>query len=152
MLSEMTAENLVKFAEEAFAAGDDEQAALLAAELRQRGEDGDAEEIECILALRETADVLRAEGEWAHGDNVTGVAKEWFNAGFAPEEVREWLGSRTFRADAAAGLRGLGITPDGASAEVECCGYCDTVGYMVSNGDLSPEGALRAILVGGDGQ
>ena len=115
-LTEMTTENIRALAEEAFAAGDDAQASLCATELRQRGEEVEAEDIERNLALREIAEALRAEGEWAHGGNVAGTAREWFEAGFAPDEVREWLSARTFRADAAADLRDLGITPEQASA------------------------------------
>ena len=50
--TEMTTENLVKFAEEAFAAGDEAQVALVASELHQRGEDVEAEDIESRLDKR----------------------------------------------------------------------------------------------------
>ena len=142
-----TVSDLRDLASEAFQADDDARAALVAAELRQRGEEVEAEDIERNLALRETAEALRAEGEWAHGGNVAGTAREWFEAGFAPEEVRKWLSARTFRADAAADLRDLGITPEQASAEieVELGGYRVAVGYAVSNGDMLPANALRAI-------
>jgi hypothetical protein len=64
---EWSNQDLRDLAEEAFAAGDDEQARMCAEELRRRGEDDDAEDIERKLALRETAEVLRSHGDWATG-------------------------------------------------------------------------------------
>jgi hypothetical protein len=52
MLSEMTTENLVKFAEEAFAAGDEAQVELIIEALRGRDEAVEADDIENILDRR----------------------------------------------------------------------------------------------------
>jgi hypothetical protein len=50
---EWSNQDLRDLAEEAFAAGDDEQARMCAEELRQRGSEVEAEDIERILTLRE---------------------------------------------------------------------------------------------------
>lgn len=55
-----TISDLRDLASEAFQADDDARAALVAAELRRRGEEVEAEDIERALALRETAEALRA--------------------------------------------------------------------------------------------
>ena len=55
-----TVSDLRSLASEAFAAGDEAQVALVAAELRQRGEEVEAEDVEVRLALRKRANALRA--------------------------------------------------------------------------------------------
>jgi hypothetical protein len=116
-LSEMTTESLQALATEAFRADDDAQVALVAAELRQRGEE--VEDIERILTMRETAEVLRSHGDWATGCEVTETAREWVEAGFAPAQIEEWLNAGCYRAWDAESLREAGITPAQASAHVE---------------------------------
>lgn len=90
-LNEMTTENLVTLAAEAFEANDDAQAAFVAVELRFRGAQMEAEDIEDTLSIRAIGSTLRTAGDWAHGGNVTSTAKAWLEAGFTAAEVEQWL-------------------------------------------------------------
>jgi len=69
---------------------------------------------------------------------------------FGPDEVQAWLDARCFNSGDAYELKAAGVTPAQASTLTgEGLGeYVDTLGYKVSNSDLSVEEVL-AILAGG---
>lgn len=137
MLNEMTTENLVTLAAEAFEANDDAQAAFVAVELRFRGARMEAEDIEDTLSIRAIGSTLRHAGDWAHGGNVTSTAKEWHEAGFTADETSDWIDAGCFEPSAARRLLDAGVTPVQAKALVEACDYRGTVGYCFSNGDIT---------------
>lgn len=76
------------------------------------------------------------------GVSADEYAAEWLDAGVPVDEVPSWIESGTWEAASAAALRDAGIT---AAQAGECCpeGPCkgETIGYAVSNGDLSVERA-----------
>lgn len=147
-LTEMTTENIRALAVEAVEAGDDAQASLCATELRQRGAVVLAEDLETLLALRAVAEILRSEGDWAHGGNIHGTAREWVELGFAPSQVRAWLNARCFEPVSAVKLQAAGISPKQAAIVVYVGqgSYREMVGYAVSNGDMTIAEA-RLVLV-----
>jgi hypothetical protein len=86
--------------------------------------------------------VLESDRDFAiGGDDVEDVAREWTEENFSASEVRAWLDARAFSGTAAASMKAKGITPAMAKKrvgpEVGIGGYTDTIGYKVSNGDLS---------------
>ena len=91
------------------------------------------------------ATILRAAGEFAHGGTPDTTAGQWHLLGFAPDEVRTWLDARVFDPTAAKQLRDLHITPERAATRVTVSGYTDTVGYAVSNGDMTARHAARML-------
>jgi hypothetical protein len=100
-------------------------------------------------------EVIDNYGEWAHGGNVAETAVEWECCGFAPEQAAAWLDARCWDPGAAQELAAEGVTPEQAAVKVdadESYGYyVDTIGYKVSNGDLSAElGAYLAKHEEGD--
>lgn len=82
-------------------------------------------------------------GAWAHGGDPEGTAQEWCNAGFGVAETEEWLSARCFDAASAAALRDAGITAGDARWQPE--GNPETIGYLVSNGDMTVERARELI-------
>lgn len=88
----------------------------------------------------EMESAVAALGVWAHGGDVSEVASEWRSRGFAPTEATAWMSAGTFSASAADELRGLGVSPHQASCAVPWDGSM-TVGYAVSNGDITADEA-----------
>lgn len=131
MLNEKTTEDLVTLAAEAFAANDETQAALVAVELRARGEFLEAEEVEDTLSIRAIVSVLRHAGDWATGLDVVQTAQEWNESGFTADETSDWIDAGCFEPSAARRLLDAGVTPVQAKAKV------GTVGYCFSNGDIT---------------
>ena len=128
-------------------------------ELRRRGLHDQAQDVfdhvEAIRAekeyledqqrlLRETVEVLLHFGPWAAGDDPEATAQEWRDFGFCPDEVREWLRARCFQPGAALQLQFVQLGPGDASRRVESPvgRYTDTLGYLVSNRDLTAPEAL----------
>lgn len=99
--------------------------------------------------FRDIVKVLKSHGNPALGDApAEDIAQEWIDAGFEdPDEVDDWLVARCFRADVAYSLESAGITPEQASlrATAGTSNYEDTIGYKITNGDLSIEEAKRII-------
>jgi len=89
--------------------------------------------------MNELIEVLKFHGDFAHDGDVKAAAQEWLDEGFTAAEADEWLDARTFDPVAARRLLGVDIDATLASLETDAGigGYVDTVGYKVSNGDLS---------------
>jgi hypothetical protein len=98
-----------------------------------------AAEAEAVAAVLAAAGDMATGGEPAHD-----VAREWELAGFDAAAVEAWLGARCFRASAARALIAAGVTPEQASRRPE---GGETVGYAVSNGDLSATRAAALLAV-----
>lgn len=89
-----------------------------------------------------------------HGVEATGgrraaeVAREWAVAGFADaEEVDDWLSARCFTPAGALALDRAGLTPEQAAilTSAGTSGGEDTLGFKLTNGQLSFEEARRII-------
>lgn len=93
------------------------------------------------------AQVVRVEGFSTAVDEPVRVAEDWDDHGFAAEEVRAWLEGSTFDPGSAYELKEAGVTPSEAAKQagpdVGLGGYSHSVGYKVSNGDLSVADAVR---------
>lgn len=142
-----TVSDLRDLAAEAFEAGDDAQINLVIRELRQRGEECDAEDIERKLAVREIAEVLHPYRDWATGSDAHETAREWLECEFGADQVRGWLDAGCYRASDAAGLRDAGVTPEQAAMQVEAplWGFRGTLARAVCDGSMSVEGALERL-------
>ncbi len=94
-------------------------------------------------------EVLRRYDEAALTDesSVEEAAREWIAAGFAEEEIDDWLDARCFTAQGALGLEQRGITPEQAALRTRAGtkDYEDTIGYKIINNDLSFDEAMRII-------
>ncbi|HEX7175284.1 MAG TPA: hypothetical protein VF240_08375 [Pyrinomonadaceae bacterium] len=80
------------------------------------------------------------------GESSATVAREWAAAGFdSAEDVEDWLGARCFSAAGAKALDDAGLTPEQAAIRTRegATDYEDTIGFKVSNGDLSTDAARR---------
>ena len=67
-------------------------------------------------------------------------------AGFdSAEDVEDWLRARCFKAAGAKALDDAGLTPEQAAIRTRegASDYEDTIGFKVSNGDLSTDAARR---------
>lgn len=98
--------------------------------------------------IQNIAEIISSAGEFAHGDqDPEKIAEEWDQEGFTPQQVREWLDSRTFIPRVAVRLSDEGVTPDEAGTVVNIFfgNYRDTLGYAVSNHDLSIGRALAIV-------
>lgn len=91
------------------------------------------------------AAILRAAGEFAHGGTPDTTAGQWHLFGFEPAEVIAWLTARVFDPTAAKQLRDLHISPERAATRITLSGHTDTVGYAVSNGDMTARHAARML-------
>jgi len=110
-------------------------------------EEEEEEELEAYRSegIREfLQDLPQGDREWVCGENqVEDVAHEWAQQGFTALGVRTWIfQARCFCASTARALTVLGLTPEDCRSLV---GQGDTVGYHVSNGDMSPAEALLAL-------
>lgn len=94
-------------------------------------------------------EIIRQYGDFACGDpdDLQAVAQEWVDAGFTPAEADRWLDARCFCASTARALARAGFAPEeaGEEATAPCGSYQDTIGYLVSNGDLSLARALARL-------
>lgn len=100
---------------------------------------------DCYRVMSEMEETLDRYGEFAHGGDVEGAAQEWEGAGFTPDEAAAWIDARCWDADTARELADAGISPEQAATSVTVCGYADTIGYAVSNGDLTVGQALAML-------
>lgn len=105
-------------------------------------------------------ETLRHYGEFAHGGDPQGAADDWGNAGFSDLQsgvVAEWLEARCFDADTANEFARAGVSPDDASRKCSDLGLSplgdkgETIGYAVSNGDLSVAEVVAALAAERDG-
>jgi hypothetical protein len=94
-------------------------------------------------------EVIERHGRAARGRMpLEEAARAWIDAGFEEaEEIDEWLSARCFEAGGAQRLELAGITPQQAAARTTAgrADYEETIGYKVTNGDLSLEEARRLI-------
>ena len=109
----------------------------------------DGHDLDQSGAIRSISEVLELHGEAALGDRpALAVAKEWIDAGFDDaEDVNDWLRARCFKAEHASRLEVAGIMPEqaGIKTTAGAADYQDTIGYKVSNDDLSIDEARRII-------
>ena len=94
--------------------------------------------------LQEIAAVLITHGFI----DAAAMAPSWVDAGFDDaEEVGEWLAARCFTADAAQRLENAGFTPAQAALRTNAGAgdYEDTIGFKLTNQDLSVSEARRII-------
>lgn len=100
--------------------------------------------------LTKIVELLERRGPHADaaGRPAEASAREWLASGFEEaEEVEGWLAARCFTAESARALEEAGLTPEQAAIRTrEGAGdYEDTLGYKITNGDLSLEEARRII-------
>jgi len=97
--------------------------------------------------IEEIARALERGGAAAtRGESPASVAREWAAAGFdCAEDVEDWLSARCFKAAGAKALDDAGLTPGQAAIRTRegAADYEDTVGFKVSNGELSTDAARR---------
>lgn len=89
-------------------------------------------------------DTLNHYGDFAlGGESANEVAAQWERHGFTlAADVDAWLKARCFDPQAASDLWAAGVTPSQATAAVMVGGQSVTIGYAVSNGDLSADAAV----------
>jgi hypothetical protein len=92
-------------------------------------------------------DVIERHGQFAHGGNPDDTAETWEGAGFATDEVDEWLQARCFDPNAARDLTDAGVTPEMARMKTSAGAgdYVDTVGFKVADGDLEVDEARELV-------
>lgn len=99
--------------------------------------------------LQSISEVIARHGEAAlDGLSPEEAALVWVEAGFEDsEEVDEWLAARCFSALGAQRLERAGITPQQAAMRTQAGtrDYEETIGYKITNDDLSLEEARRII-------
>lgn len=97
--------------------------------------------------IDEIIDVLYAHGDWAHGGEPLKLAEDWDDHDFVVGKVDRWLEARTFDPGSAFMLQMAGMTPKQAATQTDVGvgGYTDTIGYKVSNNDLSVDRAMELI-------
>jgi hypothetical protein len=103
------------------------------------------DELRNMIAMVE---VIKRYGDFAYGnDSPEEVAIEWDDWDISPEKADAWLSARCFTPEAAHQLEDYDITPEqaGKITEQGTGDYKDTVGYKVSNGDLTIEDAIEII-------
>ena len=96
------------------------------------------------------AETLSDAGHTYAGSNdeeTREIAVSWAEAGFGNDAVAEWIAVGTFQAAAAEDMARIGMTPDMASTPSDELGESETVGYAVSNGDITALVALGIALV-----
>jgi len=95
--------------------------------------------------IRDIMEGEAAEGFACHEETRKLVAWQWETHGFTADNVAKWLNARCFNPDAAAAMRDAGIAPEDAEEHTDRGdgGYTDTIGYKVSNCDLSVDEAAR---------
>ena len=100
-----------------------------------------------IATLDDLIDVLRHYGDWAHGFDAEGAARNWLYAGFSPAEAEAWLEAGVFSAGAAWELRGAGLEPGDVAEPYNERGLRgNSLGYWVANRDISVADAVRVVL------
>jgi hypothetical protein len=92
-------------------------------------------------------DAVVKHGHFAHAGDPGGTAEAWEEVGLDAHEVDEWLEARCFSPAAARDLADAGVTPDMARMRTSAGAgdYVDTVGFKVSDGDLSPDEARELV-------
>lgn len=90
-------------------------------------------------------ELSQGDRDWLCGEEAPqDVAREWHSQGFNALETREWaFRARCFRAAAARALANRGLHPEDCAIGTTSG---DTIGYLVSAGDLSSAGAAKALL------
>jgi|GEM_PF-6352429 len=90
------------------------------------------------------AEMLADRRDFACGNEAPeDVAEEW--SWTSPEVAEKWLDARCFDGASARLLDAEGVTPEQAATSGDVCGYTDSVGYAVANGDMSIDDAREAI-------
>jgi len=95
-----------------------------------------------IETLQRHAEALK------HGVSLEASAREWLAAGFTDEEeINDWLSARCFSARGAQTLDERGITPEQAALRTTAGRNTreDTIGYKITNGELTFDEAKRII-------
>ncbi len=85
--------------------------------------------------MRTMQEVIESYGDWAHGGDVVGIAKEWETCGFSPDGAAEWLAAGAFDAHGARVLQN-NMTPAQAAKRIDVAGTQMTIGYAYCNGDI----------------
>lgn len=81
---------------------------------------------------------------WAdHGGEPRGTARAWLSYNFSAEQAEAWLNAGTFEPSMARDLQGVGLTPQEAGREVAWRGSSATIGYWVSNSDMTTAEAMQ---------
>jgi len=81
----------------------------------------------------------------AGAESPQAIASEWIEAGFDATAVSNWLGAGCFDAGAALRLDNAGVHWWAAALEHDEDGYQATIGYKVSNADMSIADAIKHI-------
>lgn len=87
-------------------------------------------------------DLLAADLDYlVGGDDIADVAAEWEATDLTVDQIADYIGAGCWTADSAEALAAAGVTPDEAGHQ-----YLDgseTIGYAVSNGDLTVDDVLE---------
>ncbi|MCK9571359.1 hypothetical protein M0R72_20590 [Candidatus Pacearchaeota archaeon] len=99
-----------------------------------------------VKKMNKMVQIIMRHGDFAYGNDAPEeVAIEWNDWDISPDEVDAWLSSRCFDPEAAHQLEDYDITPAQAGKITErgLGNYKDTIGYKVSNNDLTIEEAIE---------
>jgi len=94
--------------------------------------------------------VLQRHGDFAApADERDEIAAEWYEYGFRPAAVDDWLGAGVFLPQAAEDLIDYNITPSEASRlspkTVGLGSYTASLGYKYCNGDIVIDAVVDAV-------
>ena len=99
-----------------------------------------------IRRMCELVQIIKRHGGFAYGNSTPeDMAIEWDDWDISPEQVDAWLSSRCFDPIAAHQLEDYNITPSQAGKITKrgTGNYIDTIGYKVSNNDLTIDEAIE---------
>ena len=106
------------------------------------------EDVHEIRKMNALVQIIKNHGEFAYGNETPeDMAIEWDDWDISPEKVDAWLSARCFEPETAHLLDDYNITPKQASKITEkgIGSYRDTIGYKVSNNDMSIDEAIEEI-------
>ena len=99
--------------------------------------------------IRAVAEIIKRHGEAGRGNaSMEEAARRWIDAGFEEvDEIDEWLAARCYSAEGAQILDRAGITPAQAGMRTRAgtADYEETIGYKITEGDLTIDEARRII-------
>jgi hypothetical protein len=104
-----------------------------------------ADELRNMVAMVE---VIKRHGDFAYGNNSPeAVAIDWDDWNISTDEADAWLSARCFDPKAAHQLDDHDITPEQAGKITKrgTGNYRDTIGYKISNYDLTIEEAIEIL-------
>jgi hypothetical protein len=104
----------------------------------------DEPEITNSEPLEDMVEVLTCAGPFAYGSDqkLCDCAREWLDAGFAPEMADQWLAVRCFEPTVARQFEDEGLEPEDVDFTTPKP-YVDTIAYKACDGVMSVDAAVR---------